>query len=438
VNGEILLRGTPDEVRRYVAPKMRLWASWKYSKKERIKKSLSYYDFASVPNREIIKSTYIFVCKEPWPSEEQTRFEKALAAKALSTHKLPRQDAIELKEERIGNLELAVKQLETWQRNQDYQYGEDFFLELRSYVEPVLSGTFNLLSFQHENKLRTVSELTSSGSKGNGKLEGEFGFLVGMQAKSSSDFKFDNGLIQGAAQLEAEMRVGAWGSGSVAARISKGGISAEAAIALAMGMECRVDASSTWQAGDFGLLLEGGARVFVGAEANANVALKISKKGFEASVKAGAFAGVKAECRGAFAFKYLGEDMVSGDASAYVSFGAGGEFEASIKSSLFGATELKFKAGCAVGLGTGADTSVAINFTRIGLAGASQFRRLIYLPTIMKGYSPSLSDYDKLNTHYLNKALGRLREELESQTTALRVLNRVPEEKQSLLLGMDN
>ena len=112
--------------------------------------------------------------------------------------------------------------------------------------------------------------------------------------------------------------------------------------------------------------------------------------------------------------------------------------QGSIKAPIFGATEIAFGAQLAVGLGHSVDCTTAIDFTEIFLAGKEQFRNLIYLPTLAKGYKMDLMTQEAKNLHYLNKCIARIGEDIEGLTELLDGLARVPTEKQKLLMQVDD
>ena len=175
--------------------------------------------------------------------------------------------------------------------------------------------------------------------------------------------------------------------------------------------------------------------MFAGARGNAAMKLSASARdGLEAAISAGAFVGLSASIEGSCALLYDDRQLASVQASAEITFGAGVTFAASLKQPIFGATEISFDTNVTLGLGTGVAAQVEIDFTEIYLAGQEQFRNVIYLPTIAKGYSPALMTQDRKNKHYLKKAitaLGSEQEEIEETVVSFKNMN---PEKQPLLM----
>lgn len=437
MKADLLLNGKATDVRVYMHEKFKVWGSWKYSKSSRVTKTLGYYTFASTENKEAIRAAYSHYFKEPWPTVELARYEQALQKKQKIKYESG--EAQERQEKYLAALKRTHILLVQWQKGGGkVQEGEQFFLELRSLVDPLIKGNFDPTSLQQENFLRGVSSLTTTGKASLEEgVEANLDFMLGVHAKSVTEFKFDDGYNRLAASLVGEMKTGVWGEGSVKGKIGKGGLTAEAAIAAACGMEFKVDAEAIWARGDFGLRLAGDGRLFMGAEANAQVGLKIRGTGVEAGIKAGAFVGLKASCGGEISLQYMGGDMVKVRAEAEISLGLGAEFEASIKCTLFDGTDFKFKAALTHGVGGGVDVNANINFDRIHLAANAKFRDLMALPTIMKGYSGELMDQERLNNHYLAKSIEAMDVKIKGMEAKLKALNKIPLEKRSLLVEDD-
>jgi hypothetical protein len=62
----------------------------------------------------------------------------------------------------------------------------------------------------------------------------------------------------------------------------------------------------------------------------------------------------------------------------------------------------------------------------------------MYLPTIAKGYRMDLMTQDAKNLHYLEKCIARIGEGVNGMQERLASVKKVPEEKQSLLMKMDD
>jgi len=438
MKGDILLNGNATTVKAYMLKKYATWSSWHWSVDKRNNMVVKYYDFASTDNQQVIRTSFADYFREPWPAEKLRQYQAIQKQKDDKwSNKVEFSEAVKMKKEHLAEMETTLLLLKDWKTGRGkVQEGEDFYLELKATVEPLIVGTFDRAMLRNENYVRGVSALTHSGSLTKSKAEGEFDFMAGMKAKTVTDFKFDQGLLQGAATLDGEMRAGVWGNGSVKAQIGKKGISAEAAMALAFGLEMKVDAATAWSINDFGVALKGNGRLFIGGEASASAKLKVGAKGFEASVQAGAFVGIKAECSGTISVQYMGGDMISQTATANISCGVGAQFAASIESTLFGPTVFAFAVDLAKGVGGGFSTSTAISFDRVGLAANAKFRDLLYLPTVLKGYSGELMNQERLNAHYLTKSIKCLEDEIESAKETLGSLKNLKQEEGPLLMDV--
>jgi hypothetical protein len=213
------------------------------------------------------------------------------------------------------------------------------------------------------------------------------------------------------AKLEQSFTAGTWGSGSAKANFSKLGIGADAQIELFLGANFEVTADCIWKrtGTDTGLTLSGKGSAFAGATVNGGISLSAkAMDGFKASAQAGAFAGLKAEAEGNIGFQYAGESVINASGSVYVSCGVGADFSCGIESSLFGPTSFNLASGLTFGVGSGADTSLEVNFTQGALMASDQFYKLIYLPTIASGYKMDLMTSDKKNLIYLDKSIDYL------------------------------
>ena len=241
------------------------------------------------------------------------------------------------------------------------------------------------------------------------------------------------------AKLEEEFKLGAWTSGQAKARMERLGFSAEIQAAIAIGAQLDISGSCQWKKGKFGLELAGEASAFAGARAEGSAKLSVNAlKGLELSLKGGAFAGFTATASGSAAFSYGGEDLVKVTAEASVSVGIGAEFELAIKAPIFGPTSIDIKGELTFGVGGGAGVALEINFTEMGLAASHEFRKLVYLPTLMRGYQMTLMTSDRRNLHYLQKCQQRLQDQRTEVEESLISYHKVPMEKRRLLMELDD
>jgi hypothetical protein len=436
----LLDTGSSEAVRTYLLKKFKKFNSGFYLKKTRRRKSILYYLAASPSNQSVVQSVYLFVFHEQFPLADAQLLEAELERKASKSQKVERSEFIGRKSSRIAKGEELLEQLIKWKAEGAYQEGESFFLELRSAVGSYDSRLVNPTELMTESEINRVARLTGGFGKSGKELHAEFDGMIGIQQRAAVSFEAyspDWGQIN--AKLEEEFKAGIWGNGQAKAAMTKLGFSVEAQAALSIGVELNIDGSLTWKKGRAGLDLKGNCNVFAGAEGALSGKLSVNaKRGLEASFEARAFAGFRASVSGTAEFNYDGKALVSATGTAEVSFGIGGNLSASLKVPIFGATEISFETNATLGIGFGVSAETSIDFTGIYLAGASQFRKVIYLPQLARGYRMDLMTSDAKNFHYLEKCIARIGEDVESLTDQVSSLERVPSEKQSLLMQVDD
>lgn len=437
---KLLETGSPDEVRVYLTKKFKKFNSGFYLKKTRKKKCILYYVAASDSNRQILESVYFVTFKETFPRGEANRYEDELERQANRSFKVERGEYVRRKASKISDAEELLRQLVKWKEEGAYQEGERFYTQLRGAISTYDPRLVSPTEFMTEAEINRVARLTGSFRKSDKELHAEFEGMIGIQQRAAVSFEAYSpnwGLIN--AKLEEEFKLGAWGSGEAQAKMSKLGFSLEAQAAVAIGAELNIDGALTWKKGKAGLDLKGNCNVFAGAEGALSGKLSLkAKEGLEASFEARAFAGFRASATGTAEFNYDGKTLVSASGTAEVSFGVGGACAGSIKVPIFGGTEISFETNVTLGLGFGASATTEIDFTGIYLMGAEQFRKLIYLPQLARGYRMDLMTSDAKNLHYLEKCIARIGEDIESMSDMVSSLERVPTEKQSLLMSVSD
>jgi hypothetical protein len=436
---KLLETGSPEDVRVYLLKKFKKFNSVFYNGKTRKRKCILYYLAASSSNQAVVESVYFVTFRSIFPKSEAEQYRLQLERQANRVLHVERSEYVSRKASKIADAEELLRQLVKWKEEGEYQLGERFFNELRSAVGRYDPRLVNPTEFLTEAEISRVARLTGSFGKSGKELHAEFEGMIGIQQRAAISFEAYNpnwGTIN--AKLEEEFKLGIWGSGEAKAKMERLGFTAEAQLAVAIGAELNIDGSLTWKKGRAGLDLKGNCNVFVGAEGALSGKLSLSaKKGLEASFEARAFAGFRASATGTAEFNYDGKPLISATGTAEVSFGVGGTLAASIKAPIFGATEISFETNTTLGLGFGVSAETAIDFNGIYLAGAQQFRKLIYLPQLARGYRMDLMTSDAKNLHYLEKCIARIGEDIESMTDLVSSLERVPSEKQSLLMRVD-
>lgn len=440
MNHKTLRSHNPETVRAYVRKKFEIFNTWHYREVTRRKKCMEYWIAASVENKSIVEGVYFATFKKVFPKLEAQQLEEAMALKAQGPVKISRGEKMDQLRDKLEDARFVLRTLETWKEEQRYQEGEGFFLEMKSLIaklDPTLCDPRELMT---EVELKRVAMLTGKTSKSAKEVAATFDAMIGIEQNAKVEFNSYSGTWGSIdAALTENFKLGAWGKGEASAKLTRLGISLEAQVALAIGMELNIDGKCSWQKGDVGLDLEGNANVFLGAKANFAGKLSVSAlKGLEASIEAGAFAGFKASVSGSVSFKYGDEPLIKAAATADFIFGVSAELKAKIKAPIFGATEISFGADVALGLGGGVSVETEINFSQIYLAGRTEFAKVVYLPTLMKGYKMDLMKQDAKNLHYLNKCIIRIGNQVESLGERIISEESIPSEKQSLLMYMDD
>jgi hypothetical protein len=426
----------PAQVREYVGRKFSAFKSSFMLPVRRRSKCIEYWLNAR-GNRQVVEDVYGFVFKQAFPKTEALQKEQALNKK-YDVHKTNSTEWVEKQEKQAGRIGKTVDRLKQWEQQGDYQEGEDFFLRLKTEVEPFDESLCDPRQFSTEHEAQRRMNLTGATTRTANKVGAEFDGMVGYQQKAGATFQvFDPRFGQLVAKFEEEFKAGLWGSGSWAATKGKTSLSVEAAAELAIGAQLTMEGKCEWKSarGKAGLELGGRANVFAGARGSAAMKLSASaQEGIEATISAGAFVGLSASIEGSCSILYDDRQLASVNASAEITFGAGVTFAASLKQPIFGATEISFDTSVTLGFGTGVAAQVEIDFSEIYLAGQEQFRNVIYLPTIAKGYSPSLMTQDLKNKHYLKKAITMLGSEQEEiEETVVSVKNMDPEKQPFLM-----
>ncbi|HEY3839762.1 MAG TPA: hypothetical protein VGL72_24490, partial [Bryobacteraceae bacterium] len=342
---KLLEKGSPEEVRIYVAKKFQRFNSGFYLKKTRRKKCILYYVAASGLNKQVVENVYFATFRETFPRGEADRYEAELERQANRSIKVERGEYVKRKTGKISDAEELLRLLIQWKDEGEYQKGEMFYTQLRGVIsryDPRLVSPTELMT---EAEVNRVARLTGSFSKSSKELHAEFEGMIGIQQHASVSFEaYSPTWGQINAKLEEEFKLGIWGSGEAQAKMSRLGFSLEAQAAVAIGAELNIDGSLTWKKGRAGLDLKGNCNVFAGAEGALSGKLSVkAREGLEASFEARAFAGFRASVTGTAEFNYDGKALISATGTAEVSFGVGGNLAASIKVPIFGATEINFE-----------------------------------------------------------------------------------------------
>lgn len=440
MRADILQSSNSDDVREYVNRKFMSFNSWTYTKDRRDRKCINYYLCASDANKGFVEAAYFTVFKAQFPKNLASQVQMDLDRKASGPVMVERSEWLGRKKDRRESAQQLLRQLVQWKENGDYQEGEKFFIQLQSRVAKFDPSLVKPSEFLTEKEQKRVATLTGKTTRSAKEVQSEFEGMVGIKQSAKVTFEAYNskwGQINTA--LSEDFKLGAWTSGSAKAALKKTGFDLEAQAAVAIGGELNIDGSCTWKLANHGLDLSGNCNLFAGAQASFDAALSADLfKGVNASLQMGAFAGLQASITGKCAFTYDDKTLVSTDATASVQFGVGGTVSGQIQVPLFGATQIGFSTSASLGLGYGVSTNTAIHFAEIYLAGKEDFRKLVYLPTIAKGYRMELMTQDAKNLHYLEKCIARIGDGVTGLDEEITSAKKVPLEMQSLLKKLED
>ena len=436
MNLEKLLSDDQSVVREYVRKKFKNLKGFGHTKSGQKNKCINYWLAVrwSEMAQEEIEVAYLEFFHDNFPIEEAERIETQRHEsgqgmnpdewRAIHSHKL----------EQVTS---CLNDLLGWQTQQDYQDGPDFYMQVKQRTAFIDNALSDDAEFSSEFDSVIQAQLNTSVVHTDKEVAAKFDLLLGVKQTAECSFRVEDedwGTLEG--QIKEAFTAGLWANGGAGAALSSTGVSANVQAAIAIGLQLDLEGDLTLSKDDHAVKLGGKAKVFVGARANLDLKLSAEvREGLELRIKAGAFAGFEAEVKGYCSYSYEGEEIIKVEASAAVTFGAGAEFEASIKAPIFGPTEISFKANATLGFGTAVGTNVAVNFSELSLMASKNLQNFVEFRTIiLKGYSPELMDQERRNKHYLNKAIRRMEKEMASTQSTLDTYDRIPEEKQSLLM----
>jgi hypothetical protein len=434
MNLEILTSASEPEVRAYVTSKFRKFNGFLYPKSARQRKVLEYYNAAggSPYGRKAVEAAYFSVFQASFPKAEA----ELLATQSAGRGKMEHGEWLHRQRGRKVELEETLKQLNQWKEMREFELGPEFMARLEAAAGWVDSEVFDTVTFATEfaaqcKRLMTADhEVTKTGVSGS--VEG----LIGFEQTASARFKAKPAAwTEINAKLEQSFKAGAWGSGQAEAKLAGLGFSTEVQAAVAIGAQFDITGEGEWKQGRGSLKLEGAGQLFVGAQVSADATFSLgARQGLQAAFAVNAFAGFSAQASGSCSFNYDGKTVASAEATAQVSFGVGGGFNASLSTPLFGPTAISVGANAAIGLGTGTDVKFSISFSEAALACSNEFKKVIYLPTLAKHYQMDLITSDAKNLYYLNKAIDRITEEIAASEETISSAVKIPKEKRPLLM----
>lgn len=308
-----------------------------------------------------------------------------------------------------------IEELETWEKNQKWQEGEDFLNKLKVFMNRYDGEACDTRYFKSEFAAETKKAATGTGILNSREIGGEFDAVLGMQQESKLSFEAITDFGEFTAKLEQSLKGGAWAHGKAHAKMKAAGFNAEMEFMAAIGGELTIDGMMGWKKGEIGLELGGKVQAFAGARIN--VAAKLSaeaRKNFAVSIEAGCFVGFEIECRGKGAFIYGEKEVMSGEAAFKFKAGIGAEFEASFSTQVFGPTKIKVATGAAFIVGGGLAASISIDFPEMHVLAKDGFRTLLYLPTLADGWKMELMTQDTRNRYYLKRCQKIVQDECDA------------------------
>lgn len=427
-----------DEVEKYVTDKLKKFKGFTYSKASRREKCDDYYVAAAggPHGQEIILRVYPAIF-----SGELFDSDRAEARAATALAKTPDKVMIESgaflekNEKHLGNLKMLRETLVKERVDRSWQGGEAYLAGLKTKMVEIDGTICDTSQFKTEFSTECRSKISSNTALSRKEAAADLELMVDFEERTKIGFEARSvnwGDVAG--KLEQSFKAGLWASGSAKANMSKAGISAEMQAAIAVGMALNVEGELKWTKGDAGVELGGKAEAFAGARAELAAKLSMSaREGFEASISAGAFAGLEFKCEGSCAFTYRGEKLVGVGGSASITFGAGASFEASLKAPLFGPTSISMKGSLTLGVGGASAVAIEVNFDQMALASSAAFRDIVYWRVMAVGYEATLMNSDAANLYYLKKCIKRLAQEIAEEDDAIASYRATPMDKRALL-----
>jgi hypothetical protein len=440
MRADILQSKNSNQVRDYVNKKFKIFDGWTYSKGTREKKCISYYLCASEENRRIVADAYFLIFKGVFPTAQADETERELERKAAGPIKVEWSQGVKKLEGKQEDAQQLLDQLVMWRDTGKWQEGPEFYNILEGRVRKFNPNLVRPAEFQTEVEAKRVAQLTGKTTKSAREVQAEFEGMIGVKQSAGISFEaYSPNWGQINAALKEDFKAGVWASGSARAAMTKRGFDLQTQATVGFGAELNIDGSCTWKKGNKGLDLSGNCNLFAGAEARGEARISVDLyEGINASLDLDAFAGVRASVRGRCAFTHDDKTMVGVEAEASVQFGIGGSLSGSINCPIFGATQIGFSSSVTVGLGMGVSAKTEIHFTEIYLAGKEDFRKILYLPTMAKGYRMDLMTDDAKNLHYLDKCIARISEGVSERRNSIETLESVPDELKPFLLSTDD
>ena len=393
MNVSILQGQDQAALQKYVDGKFTSWRNNPfYPRSFRDDKCIEYYNAASTvvnqgcrfANYEIVASRYNSIFQVTFPYQKA---KEVAAKKSKSPTKVEWSEGLKRKEKELKKYRELLALLKKWKEDKEYQTGEEFYEKLRTQVDFVQKGLCDPTRFIVEHDAVLAHEATATHEVSGQGASASFDAMIGVKQHIDAEFTYFNPRIgEVSAKLNEAFKAGAWASGEAKAKLNKLGFDLDVQAAIAFGAELDVNGECSWKRGDLGLQLAGNCTLFAGAQGNFAASLSANAlKGINAAISAGAFAGVSANVGGTFTFTYGDEELVSTNATAGVSYGVGGQFSANLSIPIFGPTSFGFSASAAVGLGVQTSVNTSVNFSEVALATSAEARKLLYIPTLMRG-----------------------------------------------------
>ena len=197
----------PAQVREYVGKKFSDFKSSVMLPGRRRTKCIQYWLNAG-GNRQVVEDVYGFVFKQAFPRAEALQQEEALNKK-YNVHKTNSNEWVENQEKQAQRIGKTVGRLKQWEEQGDYQEGEDFFLRLKTEVEPFDRTLCDPRQFSTEHEARRRMDLTGTTTRTANKVGAEFDGMIGYQQKAGATFEvFDPRFGQLVAKFEEEFKAG--------------------------------------------------------------------------------------------------------------------------------------------------------------------------------------------------------------------------------------
>lgn len=426
-----------DRASAYLEKKFQGFKKGLYTKASRRKKCLEYWIAANTGRRDLVETIYQRVFGELMDTDTAEGIEAAREKAAAKNVKVAPSDWLQDKRKLRAEATTTLATLKRWRTENDWQ--EDGFIERLERITAFMSDDdlCEISTFKTEYNAFFEKEVTASLERQGNEISHEASFMAAVKQSAKVEFStFDLEWGRVAGFFEENFKAGIWANESAKLSWKKTGFNAEVQAAIAIGAQLNLAGELSWENRDRKLTLGGEGEIFLGARANLSAKLGVSAmKGLEAAIDAGFFAGFSATVHGSASFTYMGKEVASVSGDASFTFGVGGSITGSLAVPLFGPTSITFGAGLTIGIGATATVQMKIDFNETRILLTTEFKKLVYIPTLLQGYKMDIQNMEYRNSFYLTKCTARVEAYVKEVDEEIASYKKKPVEKRPLLMS---